>query len=352
VEARIGSPAKAGQIAGNFNTLSMPRVKEVVTAELLTSQLPDVHVVSTIVSSSVSDTNDPGEFTDFAGRIEDRIAPESVRMPDPTDLVQLPKGQAFALIHGGQLHKIRMLLPSAEHDPLMPEGLAATGRRCAAGWTDRGIGRTRIRKRSRVVVSKNASFHEGPLAGVLLSPLKLAFSLALGLGVLLLCVWIVDWVFVFKVWPQGIERLRELLAQDLAGGIALAARQGAGAGVIPAPANALYSIVFEATGIHDMGRQFANGSALSIPDTIMRRSYVSHREGIEADMVGTQLLGVRAAILARFAPLLLLLHAVGAADGFSQRAIRRTCGDASRPACTTGRSTCSWRCRGWAGLPW
>jgi hypothetical protein len=75
-----------------------------------------------------------------------------------------------------------------------------------------------------------------------------------------------------------------------------------------------------------MGTQFANGSALSVPDTIMRRSYVSHREGIEAAMVGTQLLGVRAAILARFTPLLLLLYAVGAADGFTQRAIRRACG--------------------------
>jgi hypothetical protein len=176
------------------------------------------------------------------------------------------------------------------------------------------------------VSSRNAAFHDGALAGVLLSPLKLAFSLALGLVALLLCAWTVDWVFVFKVWPQGIERLRDLLAHDLAGGNALAARQGAGAGVITGPGNALYSIVFEATGIHDMGTQFANGSALSIPDTIMRRSYVSHREGIEAAMVGTQLLGVRAAILARFAPLLLLLYAVGAADGFVQRAIRRACG--------------------------
>ena len=115
VEARIGSPAKAGQIAGNFNTLIMLRVKEVATAELLTDQLSQVQVVSTIASSSVSDTNDPGEFTDFASRNEDRIAPESVRMLEPTDLVQLPKGQAFALLHGGQLHKIRMPLPSAEN---------------------------------------------------------------------------------------------------------------------------------------------------------------------------------------------------------------------------------------------
>jgi conjugal transfer pilus assembly protein TraD len=127
VEARIGSPAKAGQIAGNFNTLIMLRVKEVATAELLTSQLTDVHVVSTVVSSSVSDTNDPVDFADFASRNEDRIAPETVRMLEPTDLVQLPKGEAFALIHGGQLHKIRMPLPSAASDPLMLTSLAAIG---------------------------------------------------------------------------------------------------------------------------------------------------------------------------------------------------------------------------------
>ena len=161
------------------------------------------------------------------------------------------------------------------------------------------------------MASRNAAFHDGALAGVLLSPLKLDFSLALGLVVVLLCAWIVDWVWVFKVWPHGI---------------ALASRQGASAAEITAPANALYSIVFEATGIHDMGTQFANGSALSIPDTIVRRSYVSHREGIETATVGTQLLGVRAAILVRFAPLLVLLYAVGAADGFTQRAIRRACG--------------------------
>jgi len=93
VEARIGSQAKAGQIAGNFNTLIMLRVKEVATAELLTSQLPEVRVVSTLVSSSVSDTNDPGDFADFASRNEDRIATESAQMLSPSDLVQLPKAR-------------------------------------------------------------------------------------------------------------------------------------------------------------------------------------------------------------------------------------------------------------------
>jgi hypothetical protein len=132
VEARIGSRPKAGQIAGNFNTLIMLRVKELATAELLTTQLPTVQVVSTVASSSVSDTNDPGEFTDFASRNEDRIAPETVPMLAPTDLVQLPKGQAFALLHGGQLHKIRMPLPGASDDPLMPAGLKEIGERLRA----------------------------------------------------------------------------------------------------------------------------------------------------------------------------------------------------------------------------
>jgi hypothetical protein len=128
VEARIGSQAKAGQIAGNFNSLIMLRVKEVATAELLTTQLPEVRLVSTIVSSSVSDTNDPGDFADFASRNEDRITSESTAMLSPSDLVQLPKGQAFALLHGGQLNKLRMPLPDARHDPLMPENLAEVGR--------------------------------------------------------------------------------------------------------------------------------------------------------------------------------------------------------------------------------
>lgn len=128
VQARIGSLAKAGQIAGNFNTLIMLRVKELATAELLTQQLPEVHVLSTVASSSVTDTNDPIDFADFASRNEDRLAAESVRLLEPSDLVQLPKGEAFALLHGGQLHKIRMPFPSTGHDPLMPASLAVIGK--------------------------------------------------------------------------------------------------------------------------------------------------------------------------------------------------------------------------------
>ena len=79
----------------------MLRVKEIATAELLIDQLPEVRVVSTILASSASDTNDPGDFADFASRNEDRITSERATLLSASDLVQLPKGQAFALIQGG-----------------------------------------------------------------------------------------------------------------------------------------------------------------------------------------------------------------------------------------------------------
>ena len=51
--------------------------------------------------------------------------------------------------------------------------------------------------------SRNAAFHDGALAGVLLRPLKLGFSVTLGLAAVLLCAWIVDWVFVSRAGTQG-----------------------------------------------------------------------------------------------------------------------------------------------------
>ena len=39
------------------------------------------------------------------------------------DLVALPKGQAFALLEGGQLWKIRMPLPGSRGDVAMPAAL-------------------------------------------------------------------------------------------------------------------------------------------------------------------------------------------------------------------------------------
>lgn len=173
---------------------------------------------------------------------------------------------------------------------------------------------------------RSASMSQGTLATILLGPFKLAFAVTLGLALLLIVAWALDWYFVSHVWPTGLVQLHALLEAELAMGRALAAMQGAD----PAPsvwlANGLYGVVFEASGIHAMALRFADGSPLSIPDTVVRGAFVAHREFMESAMVGTQLVGVRLATLLRFAPLLLLLIAVGAADGLAERAIRRACG--------------------------
>ncbi|RDH87951.1 MAG: conjugative coupling factor TraD, PFGI-1 class [endosymbiont of Escarpia spicata] len=121
VEARIGNRAKAGQVAGNFNTMIMLRVKELATAEMLTDQLPKVEVFTLMSVSGVNDSSDPGSGIDFSSRNEDRISVSEVPLLTPAELITLPKGQAFALLEGGQLWKIRMPLPATDSD--MPETL-------------------------------------------------------------------------------------------------------------------------------------------------------------------------------------------------------------------------------------
>ena len=176
------------------------------------------------------------------------------------------------------------------------------------------------------MASRNASFNEGVVAGALLAPLNLVFMLLLGLMGIVVVTWIVDWTFVFKVWPEGVGRLKRILAADIARGIELAEGQGGMPSAVTGTANFLYGLVFGVTGIHDMGLRFAQGAALSIPDTIVRNSYLANTEAIEVSMIGTQLLGVRLATLAMMAPLVVMVYLVAAADGLTQRAIRRACG--------------------------
>ena len=123
VEARIGSRAKAQQIAGNLNTLIMLRVKNIDTAKMLTDQLSEIEIVTTMAASQAADGNNVLEFSDFTSRNEDRVSARPTPMLSPSDLVQLPKGQAFALVEGGRLKKIRIPLPDDSDDPHMPENL-------------------------------------------------------------------------------------------------------------------------------------------------------------------------------------------------------------------------------------
>nr|WP_255419129.1 TraM recognition domain-containing protein [Neisseria weixii] len=116
VGAKIGSPAKAGQIGGNLNTMIMLRVKAAETAEMLTNQLPEVKIMTSTLVSRANDVAFPDSHEDFGSGNEDRIGAETVPMLTVADLTQLPKGQAFALIEGGQLYKIRLPLPKVDSE--------------------------------------------------------------------------------------------------------------------------------------------------------------------------------------------------------------------------------------------
>ncbi|MDH5180863.1 MAG: type IV conjugative transfer system coupling protein TraD [Gammaproteobacteria bacterium] len=122
IEAGIGDRAKAGQVTGNLNSLIMLRVKNEITARTLTDQLPKARVYTKLAASQVTDNNEPGTSTDFTTRNEDRLTETEMDMLTPADLVQLPKGQAFALLDGGQLYKLRLPLPG--NDPLLPGNMA------------------------------------------------------------------------------------------------------------------------------------------------------------------------------------------------------------------------------------
>ena len=123
VEARLGNRAKAGQVAGNFNSLLMMRVKELETARMLTDQLPNVDVLSLMSVSGVDDSSDPGSGVDFKSRNEDRISVSEVPLLGVSDLVTLPKGQAYAMLSGGHLWKIRIPLVEEVDEQTLPVSL-------------------------------------------------------------------------------------------------------------------------------------------------------------------------------------------------------------------------------------
>ncbi len=123
VEARLGNRAKAGQVAGNFNSMIMLRVKELATARMLTDQLPNVEVLTLMSVSGVDDSSEPGSGVDFRSRNEDRISVSETTLLTVSELVTLPKGQAFAMLAGGQLWKLRMPLAEPIRDETLPPSL-------------------------------------------------------------------------------------------------------------------------------------------------------------------------------------------------------------------------------------
>ena len=119
MEVALGSKAKAEVTGGNLNTLIMLHVKNEETANLLVKVLPQIGVVGHTQVSMVNDTPQGEDNIYFNTTNEDRVQTIAVPMIDVNDIISLPKGQAFVLVNGGELFKVRMPLP-------LNDGLAPT----------------------------------------------------------------------------------------------------------------------------------------------------------------------------------------------------------------------------------
>lgn len=120
VEARLESQAKAGQVAGNLNTIIMLRTKEAKTVEMLINQLPKIPILRQLPVSSSADSPHSNDGILYQSTNEDRFAHHETTLIDQSDVLNLPKGQAFCLLEGGQLYKVRIPLPADENFDLPP----------------------------------------------------------------------------------------------------------------------------------------------------------------------------------------------------------------------------------------
>lgn len=125
IEAKVGDKAKAGQIMDNFNHLVMLRVRSVATANLLAEQVPQVNVVQLTPMSGVTDTAAQGTGVDFVSRNDDIATQIKVPLIEAADILELPQGQAFALLEGNRRFKIRIPLADTTGDPFVPHSLKA-----------------------------------------------------------------------------------------------------------------------------------------------------------------------------------------------------------------------------------
>ena len=121
--AELGSEAKAGQLAGNIGTMLIMGVKEISTCEMFTKQLPEVSVTEIMAVTGVTDSTDSSVNIGFSSNNQDRVSISRLPMISPADVVALPKGQAFVLLRGSELWKIRIPLPTKSDDEELPDDL-------------------------------------------------------------------------------------------------------------------------------------------------------------------------------------------------------------------------------------
>ena len=128
IEARVGSKSKAEQMLGNFNTVVMLRVLNESTARLLVEKTNKVNVSDIATFSGSSDNPDITSSVRFHASTQSREVSQSVALLRTSDLAKLPKGQAFALLDGNNLYKLRIPLLRYNTREAVPDDIDAVAR--------------------------------------------------------------------------------------------------------------------------------------------------------------------------------------------------------------------------------
>jgi conjugative coupling factor TraD (SXT/TOL subfamily) len=121
ISVGLGSQDKAESAIDNLGSLVCLRIGSEATAKVITTLINKTVVYTKIAESRFTDDNNPDSDVDFVSQNADRLSETSEDLLKTSDLVQLPKGQGFALIKGGVLHKLRFPLITEDSD--LPENL-------------------------------------------------------------------------------------------------------------------------------------------------------------------------------------------------------------------------------------
>lgn len=120
LEAKVGDAPTSLAMEGNFNNLIMLRVKSKYTAEMLIDQIKTCDKYGLDTSSSTTN-KDLEEEEIFSTRSQAVVSIEATEpMISADDVINLPKGQAFALIEGAKLVKLRFPLLAADDSDKPP----------------------------------------------------------------------------------------------------------------------------------------------------------------------------------------------------------------------------------------
>lgn len=117
ISASFGSNTdKAKMLIGNFGSLGMLRIQNLDTARVFTECLEQIAVRNSTPSTMSVDKPDKDNGELFTTYNTDTVSEAKEFIITENELFSLPKGQAFFLINGGELYKVRLPLPTIDNN--------------------------------------------------------------------------------------------------------------------------------------------------------------------------------------------------------------------------------------------